>query len=103
MNRRIARIALLFHWIEPGNHTQFHQEEWNSWREMVILRTNHMHRSCMKRRIARIVLVIHWVGAGRWMRTAWELHTISPGVMRFLVEMGPGWGGVQEANDAKTS
>jgi len=69
----------------------------------VILRTNHMHRSCMKRRIARIVLVIHWVGAGRWMRTAWELHKISPGVMRFLVEMGPGWGGVQEANDAKTS
>lgn len=68
----------------------------------MILGTNHTHRFCMKKRIARIALALHWVGAGCWMRTAWESHTISPGGVRVLVEMGPGWGRVQ-ANDAKTS
>jgi hypothetical protein len=71
--------------------------------EMVILRTIHMHRLSIERRIARIALALHWVGARCWMRTPWELHTISPGGVRVLVEMGPGWGRVQEANDAKTS
>lgn len=63
---------------------------------MVILGTNHMHRSRMKERIARFAVggTLEWC----WMRDDkkgswnWELHKISPGGVRSLVKMGPRMG-----------